>query len=74
MGTIHVIGNTYSAKAVMAKAMEDMVADGHDCVLVVMGTSDATDVRWSTMTNAQLAFMVAVAQAELLKRVGCDHE
>lgn len=74
MGTIHVIGETHSAKVTMAKALEDMLADGHDCVLVVMGTREVTDIRWSTMTNAQLAFLVSVAQAELLKRIGCNHE
>lgn len=69
MGTIHVIGQTYPAKVVTAKALEDMETEGYDQVLIVMGSPDKTDVRWSTMTNSQLSFLIHVAQSELMKRL-----
>lgn len=69
MGTVHVLGDTYPATAVIAKAMEDLIVEGYDQVLVVMGGPQHTEIRWSTMRNADLAFLIASAQAELYKRL-----
>lgn len=74
MAKIHIIGNKAPANAVIARAAEDMAELGYDRVLIVMGGPGDTDIRWSGMTSAQLAFLVAAAQAEMIRLInGCDH-
>ena len=69
MAKIHIIGGKAPANVVIARAAEDMTELGYDHVLIVMGGPDDTDIRWSNISNAQLAFLIAAAQAEMTKLI-----
>ena len=59
-------------KVLLARAMEDVDTHGYDQCVIVMGSPDETDMRWSNMSLAQLTYLHFSLGCAIAKEVDAE--